>query len=322
MRIPLSLVVLTLGTASLAAQPGVPREVVDGWKAYEGRFVHASGGYRSTASIREGKRLSAQTGGVTFAFAPAGRRAELKVSEGPKQLVWRVTCSSSKYVFRLERGGAGWVLREVYNQGDPAGKPLQDELDVLLAPVRSLGVVEGVRLTELASDLGPDPANPSTGLTLAKERQFTTGKNKLTFRKLSVRLDGPPFHTLTSAAADVVMNKSAGRIEVSVDRQEVGGLPVPVHLNRREHYPPGAAGTGMEMEDDVTFAIDPAADPPEQEFTLSAYNLPEPVGVEWAKPTPRYVWFLLAAAVFAVLAIGFRYLARRRAAKASAPVPT
>ncbi len=49
----------------------------------------------------------------------------------------------------------------------------------------------------------------------------------------------------------------------------------------------------------------------EEEFTLSAFGFPEPVGIEWKKPTSRYVWFLLASAVFVILAVGFRYLARR-----------
>jgi hypothetical protein len=56
------------------------------------------------------------------------------------------------------------------------------------------------------------------------------------------------------------------------------------------------------------------SDPPpaEKEFTLSAFGLPEPAGITWEKPTPRFVWVLLAAAICAVLAVAFRYLARRR----------
>jgi hypothetical protein len=52
------------------------------------------------------------------------------------------------------------------------------------------------------------------------------------------------------------------------------------------------------------------------EFTLSAYGLPEPYGIAWKKRTPRYVWFLLAAAVAGCVAVGVRYYARsHRAAK-------
>lgn len=42
---------------------------------------------------------------------------------------------------------------------------------------------------------------------------------------------------------------------------------------------------------------------PESDFTLTKYNLPEPTGVEWNKPTPRYQYWLIAFACFAILAI-------------------
>ncbi len=53
---------------------------------------------------------------------------------------------------------------------------------------------------------------------------------------------------------------------------------------------------------------------PETEFTLSAFGLPEPVGVTWEKPTPLYVWLLAAAGGCAVLALLLRLPVRRRQA--------
>jgi hypothetical protein len=50
----------------------------------------------------------------------------------------------------------------------------------------------------------------------------------------------------------------------------------------------------------------------DSEFTLSAFGLPEPVGVVWEKKTPVYVWLLVAAAVLGMLALFFRWLAQRR----------
>jgi hypothetical protein len=49
----------------------------------------------------------------------------------------------------------------------------------------------------------------------------------------------------------------------------------------------------------------------DEEFTLSAFGLPEPVGVVWEKRTPVYVWLLVAAGVLLTLALVFRWLARR-----------
>ena len=51
---------------------------------------------------------------------------------------------------------------------------------------------------------------------------------------------------------------------------------------------------------------------PDSEFTLSAFGLPEPVGVEWERRTPVYVWLLLAAGVLGLLALVLRWLAHRR----------
>ena len=68
----------------------------------------------------------------------------------------------------------------------------------------------------------------------------------------------------------------------------------------------GKSFTGTRYSDYQFVATDP------KEFRVSNYGIPEPVGVEWPKPIPNYVWFLIAAGAFGVLMIGFRYFARRR----------
>ncbi len=52
---------------------------------------------------------------------------------------------------------------------------------------------------------------------------------------------------------------------------------------------------------------------PDSEFTLSAFGLPEPGSDPVKKDVPLFVWILVAAGVCAALALGFRYLAHRRA---------
>lgn len=51
---------------------------------------------------------------------------------------------------------------------------------------------------------------------------------------------------------------------------------------------------------------------PDREFTLTAFGLPEPGGEPVKKSIPLFVWILVGAGVCAALALGFRYLARRR----------
>src|SRR5579884_130190 len=63
----------------------------------------------------------------------------------------------------------------------------------------------------------------------------------------------------------------------------------------------------------INYEIEVNEDVPNDEFTLSAFGLPEPAGMEPVKkPIPLYVWNLIAAGVCGVVALVFRHLARRR----------
>lgn len=54
---------------------------------------------------------------------------------------------------------------------------------------------------------------------------------------------------------------------------------------------------------------------PDTAFTLSAFGLPEPVGVVWDQPSRYSLWFALGGAAALVAGVIFARLARRRAAK-------
>jgi hypothetical protein len=51
----------------------------------------------------------------------------------------------------------------------------------------------------------------------------------------------------------------------------------------------------------------------EADFRLTAFGMPEPEGVVWEKPFPRYWYFVGAAALFGILALLIRYFGRRTA---------
>jgi len=70
----------------------------------------------------------------------------------------------------------------------------------------------------------------------------------------------------------------------------------------------GNFGSRAVYQYDIQYNTDISDD----EFWLSHYGLPEPFGVVRETKTPRYVWFLIAAGVFAVLAVGLRMLSQRR----------
>lgn len=52
--------------------------------------------------------------------------------------------------------------------------------------------------------------------------------------------------------------------------------------------------------------------PGDEEFTLSAFGLPEPRGLEWKRPTPWYLWLGLAGIVCLALGVVIRKVTNRR----------
>lgn len=62
--------------------------------------------------------------------------------------------------------------------------------------------------------------------------------------------------------------------------------------------------------------------PDTSEFTLSAYGLPEPVGVEWPKRRSGWLWFAWAGAASVVVGLAFVALKRRAARRQAAAPPT
>lgn len=120
------------------------------------------------------------------------------------------------------------------------------------------------------------------------------------WRTTEVRIETPSLRS--------VMTLTYGR--------EVGGVTFPESSQNVTKYTVAGAPPDLRITSRVESIR--VADQGEEAFRLSAFGLPEPVGIKWARPTPRYVWFLAAAGVFVALAVGFRYLARRRAAAVAA----
>lgn len=104
-----------------------------------------------------------------------------------------------------------------------------------------------------------------------------------------------------------------------VDMGEADGLPVPTRavLNAELH---GSDGTPVSkliwnFEYDWT---NPQQPPPDEEFTLAAFGLPEPPGLEWERPTPWYWWAALLGIACIVGGAFFFWLKQRTAAGRSA----
>lgn len=88
----------------------------------------------------------------------------------------------------------------------------------------------------------------------------------------------------------------------------------PLPLLIRHETADSSIGGEDPWSDKSTYTIDYSSPPDssnERRFSLSYYGLPEPQGVDWAKPTPLYYWIGLAAGLFAGCFWFFRYLSQR-----------
>lgn len=89
-----------------------------------------------------------------------------------------------------------------------------------------------------------------------------------------------------------------------------GSHPVLIGRNTRTTGPVNPQGSPR-VERIDTYDLEDAT-LTEQDFTLSAYGLPEPAGVVWGHTAPRYGWLTLAAVWVPVLALLLRRLTARR----------
>ena len=125
-----------------------------------------------------------------------------------------------------------------------------------------------------------------------------------------MRLDAGAYWTLVWGRFRTQDIIATGVCEISIEYKVDNGVPIPV---RRREVGSRSNGTKSRYEVTYDFFV-PSRGLDEQEFTLSSYGLPEPVGVEWEKKTPVYVWLLLAAGVLGLLAVVLAWLAKRRRA--------
>lgn len=241
------------------------------------------------------------------------RKSITRTVQNDKKNIYTIDCFNSKYSFEL-RGFAAdqMILRNITS-------PITPE-DVVSRSVRATVAARcygwatlGKPLPELWAD---------SNCTLEPVRRNGRGHYLVPFLMRKDR---------AAVRYEVELNPDQGwRIEASksiipdrLDRTEEMSYETPgfsVPIPNRYVYTETDLKTGQRLQavTSVTY-FEGKPKKAEKEFTLSAFGMPEPVGVTWEKPTPRYVWFLLGAGGFAALMIGFRYLARRRATKSPAP---
>lgn len=290
------------------------------WQEYRD-VAQAVQGSWSTKTIRGGaerKRIEYKANGTCWLIVDE--------DQGEPESKGRAYCVNSRYTFRLTRSNpsAPWVLVEFHDrQSEPEFSPdpiswgvlycnfprypISIEHESLADAIRDPKfVVRSVRRVspesgqlEVSFDYphsldarGPDGFNPvQSGMMIVDGRQF--------YQVLSMEL------RLKSRAGS-----GTRRIAMQYQNNR-DGIPIIKQLTSNESW---MLNSGKTYEMALTIEFDLKQHdrlPPEKEFTLSAFGLPEPIGSEFKTSTPVYVWFLVSAGVLLLAAIAFRLVLRR-----------
>lgn len=245
-----------------------------------------------------------------------------------------VLAENPQYSYRLKSGrGGDWVLTELHlanEAGTATAKELRWRIDMWRtaadSPVR-FGL-DGKLASEILAAPGtrvvavePDP-QPAGLVEVRIETRPSSDDDRL--RGGTLVLDPTRGWLPTRTAARITTKVATGTVTIEYE-YGTGPNPPPRRITKREEYAVVGQAEPLRGTRTVEYEFQvPARLPDTREFTLAAFGLPEPVGVTWEKPTPRYVWFVLAAAGCGLLALALGRLARRgrtRATTAHTPEP-
>ena len=237
-----------------------------------------------------------------------------------------VLARNSRYAFELTRpGGADeWRLRQYLDapSAEPAAQSLSPErLRKNTSSTRSFETSDTTLLTDLfvspgfkATSCGPSPADPAL-IRVTFEHSPPTQPRRVPTRTAGwYDLNPAAGWSVREAEETIVTGKDgiAVRSHLVSDFDQATGAV----FTREVRSETRLTRSGQLINHHSTAAkyrmwFDSGV--PEREFSLTAYGLPEPPGVEFKRRTPTYVWLLLGAAGCIVLALVFRRLARRPA---------
>jgi hypothetical protein len=114
-------------------------------------------------------------------------------------------------------------------------------------------------------------------------------------------------------ANDPKFQRGTGKFRDEVIGETLGSLPVPqLYRNEQEFYQDANTKIRLAYRVECDLHV-PSPLPKDEEFTLSAFGLPEPPGLEWKRPTPWYLWLAVAGIACLVSGVAVRRFTRRKA---------
>jgi hypothetical protein len=231
---------------------------------------------------------------------------------------------NSQYRFQLKSGkDGGWVMTSYHRLGQPenaAAEQIRLRLERYFLDIDQ-AVREDVDHTSL-SEIVRSPRTQIADVKLLPNRLIEA---KLAFdpdpqekrQKLGMTLVLDPARNWLPLSQTVIVRNRAGTgSHTSELIFQDGAFPQPSRISWRQEYALVSQAEQWKEEGVWICSMSvPKRLPEDEEFRLSAFGLPEPPEVTWEKRSSRYIWLLVAAGLFAVLAVVFRYLARHRFSK-------
>ncbi len=302
----------------------VKAEVGPAWERIQisDRSVQREYEFRETDKLK-GDRLVSHVKGRVWSNAQCWLDESEVVSGPPLDLKdFRTQTTSSaigintKYAFQLVRpkSASGWQLVQMRAHDSP--DPLLHSLDLKYHASGSKGLrpYQNAALTPLPELFGhasfklvgcvPSPSNPGCVRVTYEARTTLNQPDWVTTGWLDLDPNAAWSIRESNEETKSPTQISTFHTRFTVDLSE--GIP----LIREEKLEGTRVINGtirLHRTRDFTFASRIEKDVPEREFTLSAYDLPEPQGVNFAKRTPTYVWLLAGAVGCALAATALRY---------------
>jgi hypothetical protein len=251
------------------------------------------------------------------------RRLTYKQNAGSALLIERVEtgesttetafCFNPKYAFVLKKKEKGWLLDHLdfdnpskLNYGVGKILPLTERLEHSLSLSYPHEIRQkGMRLLKTAV--------VNDNLRVHYE-QTPIGKAPIA-SKGTMWFDVDKRHALVKVEAESTLKtqRSTSTVELSYDGK-LGDFPRLVRRSVKATTVDGDKTTKSESVTDYELRIDD--DVPDTEFTLTAFGLPEPRGVEWPRSSRAWLWWGVPGLVLITLGIWLRKRYRAQSAGA------
>ncbi len=325
--------VLVTAATPLPAQPNADlrqrllTEAPERWQEVERFAPKVQGGVTVTLTVKIPKRNINDTDTIRYSVRQNDRCAMLRgspVQSRRNDPVEYVFFSNSLYAGLLQREPGksdGFLLKRHDPNPDaqliPAPSPTREWAFVTLFPHFSY---QGRRLSEMIKDSGFRIERVTTdegGLVAATvhyDQSKANPKRKLV-AEATLKFNPRRHWCLQAVQERSTFPGASGGTNSATTAFILEDHPSGIPLVRRQesvNTADSASSGPIDNRRVVEYDLRVDESVPDAEFTLSAFGLPEPVGVTWERPTPVYVWLLVAAGGLGVLAWLFRWLARRR----------